>query len=93
MEAGFSALVQTVPGVHPVSCTMGTGTLSGIKRPGLGFVHPPPSRVEVKETVKLYLYSPSGPTWPVTFTFTSFVKNSEHSGIDQFSLTHPTGMR
>jgi hypothetical protein len=27
--------------------------------------HPPPSSAEVKERVKLYLYSPSGPLWPV----------------------------
>ena len=33
----------------------------GIKRPGRGFNHPPPSSAEVKEKVDLYLYSPSGP--------------------------------
>jgi hypothetical protein len=27
--------------------------------------HPPPSSTEVKERVQLYLYSPSGPSWPV----------------------------
>jgi hypothetical protein len=26
---------------------------------------PPPSSAEVKERVELYLYSPSGPSWPV----------------------------
>jgi hypothetical protein len=63
--ARLSALVQTGPGTQPVSCTMGTGYLSGLKRPVLGFDHPPPSTAEVKERVKLYLYSPSGPLWPV----------------------------
>jgi len=29
------------------------------------FDHPPPSSVEVKERVELYLYSPSGPSRPV----------------------------
>ena len=27
--------------------------------------HPPPTSAEVKERVKLYLYCPSGPSWPV----------------------------
>jgi hypothetical protein len=33
--------------------------------PGRGVDHPPPSSAEVKERVELYLYSPSGPSWPV----------------------------
>ena len=37
----------------------------GIKWPGRGVDHPPPSGAEVKETVQLYLFSPSEPTWPV----------------------------
>jgi len=37
----FSALVQTAPGVHPASCTMGTGSFPGVKRPGRGVGHPP----------------------------------------------------
>ena len=33
--ARFSSLVQIGPGVHPASCTMGTGSFSvGKKRPG-----------------------------------------------------------
>ena len=36
----------------------------GVKRPGRGVDHPPPSSAEVKERVQLYLYSPSGPSWP-----------------------------
>jgi hypothetical protein len=30
----FSALVQTGPGAHPASCTMGTGSFQGVKWPG-----------------------------------------------------------
>jgi hypothetical protein len=42
VEARFSALVQTGPGAHPASHTMGTGSLSrGAKRPGRGVNHPP----------------------------------------------------
>ena len=50
---------------RPASYTMGTGSFPGVKRPGRGFQHPTPSSAEVKERVELYLYSPSGPTWPV----------------------------
>ena len=56
--ARFSAPVQTGPGAHPASCTMGTGYFPGVKRPGRGVAHPPPSSAEVKERVELYLYSP-----------------------------------
>jgi hypothetical protein len=61
----FFAPVQTDPGVHPPSCTMGTGSFPRIKRPWCGVDHPPPSIAKVKERVVLYLYSPSGPSWPV----------------------------
>ena len=37
----------------------------GVKRSGRGVDHPPPSSAEVKERIELYLYSPSGPSWPV----------------------------
>jgi len=33
-------------------------SFQGVKRPGRGVDHPPPSSAEVKETVELYLYSP-----------------------------------
>ena len=36
----------------------------GVKRPGRGVNHPPPSSAEVKERVELYLYSPSGTSGP-----------------------------
>jgi hypothetical protein len=44
---------------------MGTGSFPGVKLPGRGDDHPPPSSARVKERVELYLYSPSGPSWPV----------------------------
>ena len=61
----FSAPVQTGPGAHPASYTMGTGSFPGIKRPGHVVDHPPPPSAEVKERVGLYLYLPPGPSWPV----------------------------
>ena len=66
MEARFSASVHTDPVAHPASYTMGTGSLSrGVNLSGRGVNHPPSSMVEVKERVELYLYSASGPSWPV----------------------------
>jgi hypothetical protein len=37
----------------------------GVKRPGRGVDHLPPTRAEVKETVDLHLYSLFGHSWPV----------------------------
>ena len=71
--ARFSAPVQTGPGAYPASCTMGTESFPGVKRPGRGADHPPPSNCRGHERVGLYLYSTFGPSWPVmgkTFTFT-----------------------
>ena len=45
---------QWVPGLSP-----------GVKRPGRGADPPPPSGTEVEGRVELYIYSPSGPSWPV----------------------------
>jgi hypothetical protein len=46
--------IQWVPGLFP-----------GVKRLGRGVDHPPSSSAGVKERVELYLYSPSGPSWPI----------------------------
>jgi hypothetical protein len=46
---------------------MGIGSFLGVKQLERGVDHPPPSSGEVKERVKLYSYSMSGPSWPVTF--------------------------
>jgi hypothetical protein len=70
------------PWARPASYTMSTGPLPGVKRPGRGDDHPPPSSAEVKEKAELYLYSPSGPSWPVigrTFTFTFTTINTQTS--------------
>ena len=56
---------QTGPGAHPASYTMDTGSFPRVKRPGRGADHPPPSQRRGHERVGLYLYSPSGPQWPV----------------------------
>jgi hypothetical protein len=46
--ARFFAHVQTGPGAHPAPCTMGTGSLPGVKRPGRVVDYPPPPSVEVE---------------------------------------------
>jgi hypothetical protein len=59
------APVHTDPGAHPASSTVGTGSFLGVKRPRCGADHPLLSSAEVKDRAELYLYSPSGPSWPV----------------------------
>jgi hypothetical protein len=65
----FSSMlcVQTGPGAHPASCTMGTGgPFPGAKaRPGRDADHSPPSSAEVVNEQELYLLSPQAPPWRV----------------------------
>jgi hypothetical protein len=61
----FSAPVQTGSEAHLASYTMCTGSFLGLRRPGDGVDHLRPSCAKVKERVELYLYSPSGASWPV----------------------------
>jgi len=63
--ARFSAPVQTGPGAHPASYTMGTGSLPRGKSAGAWRSLPTPISAEVEGRVELYLYSPSGPSRPV----------------------------
>jgi hypothetical protein len=63
--ARFFSSVQTGLGNHAASYKMSTGSFPGVKRPGRGVNHPPPSSAEVKERVEIYLYSPSVTSWQV----------------------------
>ena len=49
--AKFSVSVQTGPGAHPASYTMGNVSCQGVKRPRRGDDHPPPSSAEVEGRV------------------------------------------
>jgi hypothetical protein len=64
VDERFFAPVQTGPGTHPASYTIGTGSFLGVKRPGrdVDNLHPPSA--EVKVTVQLYFNSHFGPSWP-----------------------------
>jgi hypothetical protein len=55
VEARFSKPVETGPGTHPAPYTGGTGSFSGVKRPGRGVDYLPTSIAKVKERVDLYL--------------------------------------
>jgi len=66
---------------HPASCLWVLGTLFlGVKWPGHGADHLPPSSSEVKECMEQYLHSPNTSSWHDAqlkhrdnFIFTSFV--------------------
>ena len=61
VEPRFSALVQTGSGAHPALYTIGAGSFPRVKRAGGALT----SSTKVQERVELYLYSTSGPSWPV----------------------------
>jgi hypothetical protein len=57
--ARFSAPVQTGPGSHPASFTMGTGSFSGVESGrGVTLTLQPLLVLRSKNIVELYLYSP-----------------------------------
>jgi hypothetical protein len=47
------------------SYTMDKGSFPGVRRPGRGVDHPHLTSAKVKERVEQYIYSLSGPSWPV----------------------------
>jgi hypothetical protein len=48
-------------------------SFTGVQLSGRALDHPPQSSAEVKERLELYIYSSSGPSWPVlNFTFTFY---------------------
>jgi hypothetical protein len=67
----LAKIIQTRPDRSwgsPSPCTTSTGSFLGVKRRGGGggcCWPPTPSRAEVKERVKLQIYSSFGPSWPV----------------------------
>jgi hypothetical protein len=60
----FPTPVQTGPGIHPASCTMGTVSFPGVKRPGRRADHPPLPCAEVENKYSYTSTPPLGPWWP-----------------------------
>jgi len=73
----FSAPVQTDPGDHPASCTMGTGSFPEVNSGRVMTLTPHPFKCRGEERVELYLYTPYGPyglyraSVPVQYSYTS----------------------
>jgi hypothetical protein len=65
---------------------MGIGSFPGAKRPERGVDHPPPSSAEVKERVELFLYSPSGPSWPVLGRILPFIYVNKYSFNNELNV-------
>ena len=95
--ARFSAPVQTGHGAYPASYTVGTGSFSGIKRPGRGVDHPPLSSAEAEGRVELYI---SSPPWAFvacsrlkfTFTFTFTLSYLFSHGLENNVLCNPAAV-
>ena len=68
VKALFNITLPFMPapwGPPSLLCNRYRVSFPGVKLPGSGANHPPPSSAEVKERIELYLYSPSGPLWHV----------------------------
>ena len=59
------APVQTGPGVHLASSTMGTGSVLGVKRLGVALTTHFYLASRLKKRVDVYFYSPSVSSWQV----------------------------
>ena len=62
---GYPEIQFQKPWALPSLLCKGYQVFPGVKRQGCGVEYPPQSRAEFKERVLLYLYSTSGPWWPV----------------------------
>jgi hypothetical protein len=65
VRARFFSHVQTGPGAHTTSCSMGTWSFPRVKRPGRGADHPPLPSAEVKNELGYNSALPLDPWWPV----------------------------
>jgi len=61
----FCTLSDQPWGPPSLQYKIGARSFLGVKCLRRAADHPPTSSAEVKERVELYLYSPSGPSWPV----------------------------
>jgi len=61
----FLPKFKTGPGVLPASCKISTRLFAVVKLLVYGVKHPPTCRAGVKRRVEVYLYCPSGHSWPL----------------------------
>jgi hypothetical protein len=90
LGARFSAPVLTALGLHNILFNRYRLSFRGVKRPASGFDHSTPSSADVKERVELYIYSPSGTSWPVLgwavpWPFPVLVSQQHRKGLRQHS--------
>jgi hypothetical protein len=79
--ARFFAPVRICPGTQPASYTMGTGSLTRVRRPGRGVNHPTPPSADVTETVEVHLYSPLGECDSVFISYSLLVCYMPHAYV------------
>ena len=93
-EARFPAPVQTGPGAHPGSCTMGTGSFPGVKRPWRGADSPHPhlqcrglklGRAIPLPTLRAFVACKGG-----TFTFTFYTNLNKRAHYTAYIRTLKT---
>jgi len=65
MEARFSVSVQTSPGAHPASCTIGTGSFPGAKSGRGVTLTPHPLPVSLSRKSRVISLLPLWAAWPV----------------------------
>ena len=85
--ARFSAPVQTGPGTHPASCTMGTGSFPGIKRTARGADHSPHLQcrgLKLGRAIPLHALRVLVACYRETFTFTRATSITVYTGRHNF---------
>ena len=91
----FSAPLQIGPEAHPTAYTMGTGSFSGVRRPGCGVDHPPHLAPRLKKEKSYTAAPPYVPPWPVLgltlpLPFTDALPTS--ISVSPFSLSSPLSL-
>jgi hypothetical protein len=86
--ARFSAPIQTSPGAHTVSYTVGTGPFPGVKWQGHVIYHRPPFSAEVKERAEILINSMSLPSWQVARWTLALVLIKRLKACSVLSCTH-----
>jgi hypothetical protein len=94
---GGGKIFRTLPdrpwGLHQISYSTCRITFPGVKWPGRGVNHPPPSTAEVKERVELYPYSSSGPSWPVLGKHYVFTNLGEFAKLRKATINYVKSVR